>query len=276
MAVAPDTSPALASYAAPERLVTADWLGGYLGDPRVTIIEVSAEQVHYHVGHIPGARRINAQVELVDVRHRDIVSPAEFADLLGSMGISRDDTVVLYGDCANAWAAFALWVFTIYGHPDVRLLDGGRDLWFGEGRDSAFDVSEPAAVNYPIPGADRSFFASQADLDGARVLDCRGIEEFAGKSDDCGLRAGHIPEAINLPWRSLVSGDGRFLPRSDLDRIVGELDGRTITYGRIGELSCHTWFVLHYLLGLPEISNYFGGWAEWANTVGAPIETGGP
>ena len=283
-----DSAAKFAEYAHPERLVTTDWLAERLGQPGLVVVESDEDVLLYETGHIPTAVKIDWHTDLNDPVVRDYIDGEQFAALLGSKGISRDTTVVIYGDKNNWWAAYALWVFTLFGHEDVRLLDGGRDLWIAEGRPLTTDVPESTAVEYPVVERDDSVVRAFKDdvlaHFGNPLIDVRSPEEYNGERtsapaypEEGALRAGHIPTAASVPWARAAAPDGTFKTREELDAIyrgeAGLQDGDdVIAYCRIGERSSHTWFVLTYLLGYPTVRNYDGSWTEWGNKVRAPIE----
>jgi thiosulfate/3-mercaptopyruvate sulfurtransferase len=288
----PDPSPALQQYAHPERLVTADWLSENLGTPGLSIVESDEDVLLYDVGHIPWAVKIDWHTDLNDPHVRDYINGEQFADLMNRKGISRDDTVVIYGDKSNWWAAYALWVFTLFGHPDVRLLNGGRDLWQAEGRDTTLEVPEYTTTGYPVVARNDAPIRAYRDdvlaaLGKATLIDVRSPQEYTGERthmpdypEEGALRAGHIPTAHSVPWAKAADEQSRFRSRPELDEIYafvhsGADPGReTIAYCRIGERSSHTWFVLTYLLGIPGVRNYDGSWTEWGNTVRVPVVDG--
>ena len=290
MAAEFDAAPKLAEYAHPERLVTTEWLAAHLGEPGLVVVESDEDVLLYETGHIPGAVKIDWHTELNDPVVRDYVNGEQFAALLGSKGISRDSTVVIYGDKNNWWAAYALWVFALFGHDDVRLLDGGRDLWIAEGRELTTVAPEVTLVEYPV--VERDDRAARAFKDdvlahlGNPLVDVRSPEEYSGERstapaypEEGALRAGHIPTAASVPWARAAAADGTFKARGELDAIyrgeVGLEDGDdVIAYCRIGERSSHTWFVLTHLLGFEKVRNYDGSWTEWGSAVRVPIVTG--
>ena len=290
MAAEFDAAPKLAEYAHPERLVTTEWLAAHLGEPGLVVVESDEDVLLYETGHIPGAVKIDWHTDLNDPVVRDYVDGEQFAALLGSKGISRDTTVVIYGDKNNWWAAYALWVFTLFGHDDVRLLDGGRDLWIAEGRELTTVAPEVTLVEYPVVERDdRAVRAFKDDVLahlGNPLVDVRSPEEYSGERttapaypEEGALRAGHIPTAASVPWARAAAGDGTFKTRAELDAIyrdeVGLEDGDdVIAYCRIGERSSHTWFVLTHLLGFEKVRNYDGSWTEWGSAVRVPIVTG--
>lgn len=290
MPVETDPSPKFASYAHPERLVSADWLEHRLGTPGLVVVESDEDVLLYETGHIPGSVKIDWHTDLNDPVQRDYIDGAGFAALVGSKGIARDTTVVIYGDKNNWWAAYALWVFTLFGHEDVRLLDGGRDKWIADGRPTTTDASSPSTVEYPV--VDRSDAEIRAFKDdvlahfGNPLIDVRSPEEFTGQRtsapaypEEGALRAGHIPSAQNVPWGKAAADDGTFRPLDELNGIyregAGLKDGDSvIAYCRIGERSAHTWFVLTHLLGFEGVRNYDGSWTEWGSAVRVPIVQG--
>jgi thiosulfate/3-mercaptopyruvate sulfurtransferase len=290
MAVEPDPSPEFAAYAHPERLVSTQWLADRLGTPGLVVVESDEDVLLYETGHIPGAVKIDWHTDLNDPLVRDYLDGEGFAKLVGSKGISRDDTVVIYGDKNNWWAAYALWVFSLFGHEDVRLLDGGRAKWEAEGRPYTTEVPTPEPVEYPVVERDdtaiRAFKEDVLAHLGNPLIDVRSPEEYVGDRttapaypEEGTLRAGHIPSAQNVPWAKAVDEDGTFKPKEQLDAIyrdgAGLKDGdEVIAYCRIGERSSHTWFVLTHLLGFENVRNYDGSWTEWGSAVRVPIVKG--
>ncbi|WP_210481310.1 sulfurtransferase [Naasia sp. SYSU D00948] len=291
MPVAADPAPQFRDYAHPERLVSTDWLAENLGTPGLVVVESDEDVLLYETGHIPGAVKIDWHTELNDPVNRDYVDGNGFAALASSKGIARDSTVVIYGDKSNWWAAYALWVFTLFGHEDVRLLDGGRAKWEAEGRPFTTDAPSPAPTDYPVVERDdrrvRAFRDDVlASLGQVPLIDVRSPEEYSGLRttapaypEESALRAGHIPTAKNVPWVRAAADDGTFKPKQDLESIyrgeVGLSEGDDIiAYCRIGERSSHTWFVLHHLLGFDKVRNYDGSWTEWGSAVRVPITKG--
>ncbi len=289
MPLPPDPTPSLQHYAHPERLVTGDWLSEHLGTPGLVVVESDEDVLLYDVGHIPGAVKIDWHTDLNDPHVRDYITGEQFADLMNRKGISRDDTVVIYGDKSNWWAAYALWVFTLFGHPDVRLLNGGRDLWLAEGRDTNLEVPAKTTTGYPVVKRnDKPIRAYRDDVLAAlgtqTLIDVRSPQEYTGERthmpdypEEGALRAGHIPTAVSVPWARAADEQGRFRSRAELDELYSFVDADgpgTIAYCRIGERSSHTWFVLTYLLGIPGVRNYDGSWTEWGNTVRVPVVAG--
>lgn len=285
-----DTAAKLAEYAHPERLVTTEWLAEHLGEPGLVVVESDEDVLLYETGHIPGAVKIDWHLDLNDPVVRDYVDGEQFAALAGSKGIARDTTVVIYGDKNNWWAAYALWVFTLFGHEDVRLLDGGRDLWIAEGRELTTAAPEVTPVEYPVVERDDSVVRAYKDdvlaHFGNPLVDVRSPEEYSGERttapaypEEGALRAGHIPTAASVPWARAAASDGTFKSRAELDAIYRDEvgladDDDIIAYCRIGERSSHTWFVLNHLLGFDKVRNYDGSWTEWGSAVRVPIVTG--
>lgn len=286
MAVPYDPAPMFQDYAHPERLVSASWLSARLGTPGLRVVESDEDSLLYDIGHIPTAVRIDWAQDLNDPELRDFITGEDFARLMSAKGISRDDTVVVYGDKSNWWASFTLWVFELFGHEDVRLLDGGRDAWMAEERDTSFMVPDLPATDYPvIERADvplRAFVdevrAATAGQTRVSLIDVRTPEEYSGQQDQLEgvLRGGHIPTAHNVPWGQVVHPNSRFRPRAELKEIYAGFNPAdpTIVYCHLGDRSAHTWFVLKYLLGFENVRSYDGSWAEWGNMVRMPIVQG--
>ncbi len=288
--VASDDSPQLAQYAKPELLVTSAWLAEHLNDPGLVVVESDEDVLLYDTGHIPGAIKVDWHLDLNDQVNRDYVDGAAFADLCSRNGISRDSTVVFYGDNFNWWAAYALWVFRLFGHSDVRLLNGGRMKWLQEGRELTTDVAKAEPADYPVVQRDDvPIRAFREDViahiaKGGKLVDVRSPGEYSGEflhmpdyPQEGALRGGHIPGAASKPWKMAANDDGTFKDAEALRAIyAGELglspDDDVVVYCRIGERSSHTWFVLQNLLGYPTVRNYDGSWTEWGNLVKAPIE----
>jgi thiosulfate/3-mercaptopyruvate sulfurtransferase len=290
MSVDLDPSARFAEYAHPERLVSTEWLAAHLVDEGLVVVESDEDVLLYETGHIPGAVKVDWHTDLNDPVQRDYIGGAAFAALLGERGISRDSTVVIYGDKNNWWAAYALWVFTLFGHDDVRLLDGGRAKWEAEGREYTTDAPVVTATDYPVVERDDSRIRAYKDdvlaHFGKPLIDVRSPEEFSGARttapaypEEGALRAGHIPSAQNVPWGKAAAEDGTFRPLAELDALyrdgAGLKDGDdVVAYCRIGERSSHTWFVLHHLLGFENVRNYDGSWTEWGSAVRVPIVQG--
>jgi thiosulfate/3-mercaptopyruvate sulfurtransferase len=285
-----DQDPKIQAYAHPERLVTTEWLEAHLGEPGLVVAESDEDVLLYETGHIPGAVKIDWHLDLNDPLTRDYVDAQGFAALMSAKGITPDTTIVFYGDQNNWWAAYALWVTSLFGHADVRLLDGGRKKWVDEGRPMTTDVPSPAAADYPVTERDDSVIRAYreqvlAHIGNGKLVDVRSPGEFSGEllhmpeyPQEGALRGGHIPTAANVPWRRAANeDDGTFLPVDDLRAIYeGEIGldkaDDVIAYCRIGERSSHTWFVLTHLLGFDQVRNYDGSWVEWGNAVRVPIE----
>ncbi|MEO7745314.1 MAG: sulfurtransferase [Actinomycetota bacterium] len=290
MSVPNDTDAKLAQYAHPQRLVTTDWLAEHLGDPGLVVVESDEDVLLYDSGHIPGAVKVDWHTDLNDPLTRDYVDGARFAEVMGARGITRESTVVIYGDKSNWWAAYALWVFTLFGHGDVRLLDGGRAKWIAEGREITRDKPAPAAVDYPVVERDdseiRAFKDDVLAHIGRPMVDVRSPGEFSGEllhmpdyPQEGAMRGGHVPGARSVPWARAAAEDATFKSRDELAAIYQDEKGlrpddEVIAYCRIGERSSHTWFVLTHLLGFAAVRNYDGSWTEWGNAVRTPIETG--
>ncbi|GAB3045473.1 sulfurtransferase [Sediminivirga luteola] len=291
MGIAADPNPKFQQYAHPERLVSTEWLAQHLGEPGLKVVESDEDVLLYETGHIPGALKIDWHTDLNDPVTRDYVDGEGFARLLSSRGISRDDTVVIYGDKNNWWAAYALWVFTLFGHPDVRLLDGGRAKWEAEGREYTTERPEIAPSEYPVVERDDTRVRAFRDqvlkaLGTEKLVDVRSAPEYAGERttapdypEEGALRAGHIPTAANVPWARAVAEDGGYRTREELEQLylgeAGLSEGDdVIAYCRIGERSSHTWFALTHLLGFENVRNYDGSWTEWGSLVGVPVVQG--
>lgn len=284
----------MSEYANPEVLVDSDWLVAHLDDPTVRIVEVDEDVLLYETGHVPGAVKIDWHTELQRPDIRDFIDEAGFVELMESKGISNDDTVIIYGDKGNWWAAYALWFFKYNGHADVRLLNGGRQKWIAEGRPVTTEVPDVIRGSYEVPYRDASIRAFAPDVlqhiikvqDGTGALvDVRSTSEFTGETlhmpdypNEGALRGGHVPGARSIPWSLAVQPDGTFKPRAELSELYvnqGVTPGKdVIAYCRIAERSSHSWFVLKYLLGYPRVRNYDGSWTEWGNMVGVPVQQG--
>jgi thiosulfate/3-mercaptopyruvate sulfurtransferase len=269
-----------------EALVSADWVEQNLNTPGVVLVEVDEDTSAYDGGHIAGAVKLDWKTDLQDSVIRDFVSKEKFEELLSAKGISNDDTVVLYGGNNNWFAAYAYWYFKLYGHSDVKLLDGGRKKWELDGRELSKDEVSRPATSYTAQEQDRSIRAFRdetiASIGVQNLVDVRSPDEFSGKllapahlPQEQSQRAGHIPTAINVPWSKAANEDGTFKSDDQLADLYNEagLDTAkdTIAYCRIGERSSHTWFVLHELLGHHNVKNYDGSWTEYGSLVGVPI-----
>lgn len=285
-----DTNAKFQEYATPGVLVSTEWLAENLEREGLVVVESDEDVLLYETGHIPGSVKIDWHTELNDPVTRDYVSAQEFAALLGSKGISRDSTVVIYGDKSNWWASYALWVFKLFGHEDVRLLDGGRDKWIHEGRELTKEVPNVSKTEYPVVERDDSTLRAFRDdvlaHFGNPLIDVRSTEEYTGERthmpaypEEGALRGGHIPSAASVPWSRAVGENGVFKSRKELEEIYLDEAGlkngdNVIAYCRIGERSSHTWFALNYLLGFKNVRNYDGSWTEWGSLVGVPIVKG--
>jgi thiosulfate/3-mercaptopyruvate sulfurtransferase len=290
MALPADTDAKLAEYAHPERLVTTGWLAQNLGAPGLVVVESDEDVLLYDTGHVPGAVKVDWHTELNDPVTRDYVDGERFAQLCAERGISRDSTVVFYGDRNNWWATYALWVFSLFGHPDVRILDGGRAKWVAEGREMTTEQPKPEPAEYPVVERDdRTLRAFKEDVLahlGKPLVDVRSPGEYSGEllhmpdyPQEGAVRGGHIPGAASVPWAKAAAEDGTFKPRAELSALYESEQGLSasddvVAYCRIGERSSHTWFVLTHLLGFDKVRNYDGSWTEWGNSVRVPIVQG--
>lgn len=279
------------AYAHPETLVTTDWIAEHKNDSNVVIVEVNVDTQLYDQGHIPGAIGWSWKTQLADTVRRDILSKSDFEQLMQASGINNSDTVVLYGDSNNWFAAWAFWQMKVYGHEDVRLMDGGRKKWEKEGRALSMEPASRRRSDYRASEANndlRAFLPEVQEQTERRVVelvDVRSPQEFSGEvlappglPETC-QRGGHIPGASNIPWSKAVNDeDGTFKSKDELEGIYRSAgitgEKPIISYCRIGERSSHSWFVLRYLLGYDNVKNYDGSWTEWGNLVGAPVETG--
>jgi thiosulfate/3-mercaptopyruvate sulfurtransferase len=282
-----------AAYAHPEAIVENDWLAEHLKDAKVRIAEVDYDPTaNYHTGHIPGAVLFDWRRDINDPVRRDILSQEAMSELFRKAGVNEDTTLVLYGDFNNWFAAFAYWVFTYYGAKHLKLLNGGRKKWIAE--DRAIDKAEPkhAPGTFTASGGDPKLRVYLDDVRSALpdvqagkvvLVDVRGPKEFSGEilappeyPTEHAQRGGHIPGAKNVPWAQAVRDDGTFKSREELEELYSSKGvspkSTVFTYCRIGERSSHTWFVLRYLLGYPDVRNYDGSWTEWGNLVRTPIE----
>ncbi|MDO4910294.1 MAG: sulfurtransferase [Corynebacterium sp.] len=277
-----DTNPVLAGYSHPERIVTGQWLSARIGRPNIKVVEVDENPLLYNIGHIPSAMRIDWKSDLSDASIRDVVSAEDFAKLMSAKGIRPDDTVIIYGDGFNSWAAYALWIFDMYGHKDVRLLNGGREGWMSSERETSFSVTEPIPSEYPVPETQvdgmRAFHEDVRDC--PILLDVRpesfynGTHEFTEEDMDMRTaRAGHIPGAKNIPWDEFIFANGSFKTSTELKKLFTNFSpkNKTITYCNLGNRSALAWFVLKYLLGYEEVLNYDGSWLEWGNMIRTQI-----
>jgi thiosulfate/3-mercaptopyruvate sulfurtransferase len=266
-------------------LVDADWVEAHLDDPKVVLVEVDEDVSAYDTGHIQGAVRLDWKTELQDQVRRDFVNKEQFEELLSQKGVGNDHTVVLYGGNNNWFAAYAYWYFKLYGHDDVKLLDGGRKKWELDGRALTADTPARDKTTYKAKEQDKSIRAFRDETIEAigkkNLVDVRSPDEFSGKilapahlPQEQSQRAGHIPTAINVPWSKAANDDGTFRSDEELRELYADLDTskETIAYCRIGERSSHTWFALHELLGEKNVKNYDGSWTEYGSLVGVPVE----
>ena len=282
----------MTNYSNPEVLVETDWVRQNLDKPGIKLVEIDVDTKAYEAGHIPGAVGFNWQTQLQDQLRRDIISQEAFEKLLGGAGISPNDTVVLYGDNNNWFSAYGFWLFKIYGHKDVRLMNGGRVKWLNE-NDKQLKTELPKIVptHYSVTAPDLKLRAMLPEVLQAQsekncnLVDVRSHDEFTGKviappgMTETAQRGGHIPGAKSVPWSMAVGPDGTFKSAQELRAIYVDQKGvdpktDTIAYCRIGERASHTWFVLKYLLGVNNVINYDGSWTEWGNLVGADVARG--
>jgi thiosulfate/3-mercaptopyruvate sulfurtransferase len=279
----------MADYAK-DVLVETDWVAEHLDDAGVRIVEVDENPALYAEAHIPGAIGFDWKQDLQDQVKRDFLSAEDFGNLMGGRGISNDDTIVLYGDRNNWFAAYTYWYFLYYGYDNVKLMNGPREKWIAEGRDTSTDVPSYAEATFNASGPDESIRARRQEVQDAlgtekRMVDVRSPQEYSGEliamagyEQEGAQRSGHIPGAISVPWAQAVNEDGTFKSADDLRElysskgVLSDGDNDVIAYCRIGERSAHTWFVLHELLGIDDVVNYDGSWTEWGNLVDVPIE----
>lgn len=277
-------------YAHPDRLVTTDWVAAHLNDDSVRLVESNEDPLLYTFGHIPGAVNVDWTLDLNDPLRRDYLNKEGFEALASRIGITPETTVVFYGDKNNWWATYALWVFQLFGHDNVRILDGGRLKWQSENRDMVREVPQYPATQYIAQERDDSTIRAFRDDVLAHVeaqkplVDVRSPAEFSGEllhmanyPNEGALRGGHIPGAKNVPWGRAANEDGTFKTADELRAIYESEQGLKptddiVSYCRIGERSSHSWFVLKYLLGYEKVRNYDGSWTEWGNLVNVPIE----
>ena len=277
-------------YSNADVLVSTQWVADNLENPNVRIVESNEDPLVYPSGHLPGAVEIDWTRDLNDPLRRDYIESAVFASLAGRMGIAPETTVVFYGDKNNWWAAYAYWVFQLFGHSTSRLMDGGRLKWEQEGRPLTREVADVEVRSYPeVPRDDSAIRAFREQVlehvdAGKPLVDVRSPEEYSGERlhmpdypNEGALRGGHIPGASNVPWARAVNGDGTFKTAEELRQIYVAEQGLAaeddvVAYCRIGERSSHTWFVLTHLLGFRNVRNYDGSWTEWGNLVGVPVE----
>ncbi len=277
-------------YANPDMLVSTDWVAEHQGDSTVVLLESNEDVLLYDLGHIPGALKIDWHEDLNDALRRDYIAKDAFEKLASRLGITPDTTVIFYGDKNNWWATYALWVFQLFGHENVKILDGGRQKWIDEGRPVTRDVPAVEPSQYEAQERDdsgirafREEVLKHVEQQG-QLVDVRSPQEYSGEKlhmpdypQEGAMRGGHIPGAQSIPWSRAANSDGTFKSAEELRAIYEEEKGldpeaATIAYCRIGERSSHTWFVLNYLLGYPNVRNYDGSWTEWGNLVNVPIE----
>ena len=279
-------------YAHPEALVSADWVQDHLKDPKVRIVESDEDLLLYDVGHVAGAVRIDWQGDLQDQIIRDYINSEKFSELCSRNGIASDTTVVFYGDKSNWWACYAFWAFTLFGHKQCKVMNGGRKLWIDQGRPLSTEQTRYPATKYVVAGGDESSIRAFREevlahaKAGKPLIDVRSPKEFTGEllhmeeyPQEGSLRGGHIPGAKNVPWARAVNEDGTFKSTEELIAIYEDELGLkptddVVAYCRIGERSSLTWFVLTYLLGFSRVRNYDGSWTEWGNLVRVPIARG--
>ncbi len=283
-------------YVNPDVLVTTDWVAQHKDDPNMVVVESDEDVLLYELGHVPGAVKIDWHEDLQDTHDRDFIDADGFNALMSRLGISRDTTIVLYGDRNNWWAAYAYWFFRYMGHDNVKIMDGGRRKWEEEKREMSRDTPRREATQYTGAKVRPEFRAYRDDVvthigykgrqkvgDGGQLVDVRSPGEYSGEllhmpdyPQEGAMRGGHIPGAANIPWAQAVADDGTFKPASELKALYEgkgiKADKEVVVYCRIGERSSHTWFVLHELLGYPKVRNYDGSWTEWGNVIGVPIE----
>ncbi|MGB8164830.1 MAG: sulfurtransferase [Nitrososphaeraceae archaeon] len=275
-------------YAHPEVLVDTDWVDQHKNDPKVRVAEVDYDPTaNYTLGHVPGSVLIDWKADINDPLTRNIITKQACESLLQRVGVNDDTTLVLYGDFNNWFAAFAFWVFKYYGYKDVRLMNGGRKKWLEEDKPVTKDIPSHAKGNFKASEPDSSirvFLRYVRDTLGSKILvDVRGPKEFTGEilappeyPTEHAQRGGHIPGAVNIPWAQAVNENGTFKSADELQKLYQSkgvaADKEVISYCRIGERSSHTWFVLKYLLGYPNVKNYDGSWTEWGNMIDNPIE----
>jgi thiosulfate/3-mercaptopyruvate sulfurtransferase len=278
----------MTDYKHPEVLVSTEWASQNLNQSNIRLVEVDVDTSSYAQGHISGAVGWNWQTQLQDGVRRDLIEKADLEKLLGESGISNDTTVLLYGDNNNWFAAYAFWQLKYYGHKDVRLINGGRKKWIEEKRALIAEPTKVASTIYKAAEPDESIRARRQEVFAVlekntqgQLVDVRSVDEFTGKivappgMSETAQRAGHIPNAANIPWAQAASEDGTFKSYDDLQKLYNSKgvtgSDEVIAYCRIGERSSHTWFVLKYLLGFDKVRNYDGSWTEWGNLIGAPI-----
>jgi thiosulfate/3-mercaptopyruvate sulfurtransferase len=277
------------SYVHPEALVETEWVAEHLNDPNIRLIEADEDVLLYEVRHIPGAVKLDWHVDVQDQVNRDFINQKGFEQLMSRWGISNDTTIILYGDKNNWYACYSYWLFAMYGHKNMKIMNGGRQKWEAENRPMVQDVPHFEPTTYHAAGVDESIRAFRDDVaSGLKspsrgLIDVRSPQEYSGEllhmvnyPQEGAQRGGHIPGAKSIPWATAANADGTFKSAEELRQIYEGKDitpdKDVITYCRIGERSAHTWFVLTQLLGYPRVRNYDGSWTEWGNLVRAPIE----
>ena len=280
---------AASGYAHPEVLVETSWVEEHLHDANVRLIEADEDVLLYEVGHLPGAVKLDWHVDVQDHTNRDFINQQGFEQLMSNYGVSNDTTIVLYGDRNNWYACYAFWLFNMYGHKSLKIMNGGRAKWEAEKREYTKEVPHFEHTTYRAQPIDESIRAFRDEVlsglknPSRRLIDVRSPQEFSGEllhmvnyPQEGAQRGGHIPGAKNIPWATAANADGTFKSAEELRQIYGGKDitpdKEVISYCRIGERSAHTWFVLTELLGFPRVRNYDGSWTEWGNVVRAPIE----
>lgn len=277
-------------YVHPEYLVETEWVAAHLNDPQVRIVESDEDYLLYETGHIPGAVKVDWFTTLQHPVRRDFLTREEFEGLCSHLGIANDTTVVFYGDKNNWFACYAFWLFEYYGHANRKIMNGGRAKWTAENRPLTREVPKYAETRYQAKEPDNTIRAFRDEVmvhvrQKEPLVDVRSLPEYTGEllhmpnyPQEGAQRGGHIPGAVNVPWSKAVRDDGTFKSPDELRALYEgqgiNPDKEVIAYCRIGERSSHTWFVLKYLLGYPNVKNYDGSWTEWGNLVGAPIEKG--
>jgi thiosulfate/3-mercaptopyruvate sulfurtransferase len=279
----------ISGYVHPEVLVETSWVAEHLNDSSIRLIEADEDVLLYEIGHVPGAVKLDWHVDVQDPLERDFVDRQNFEKLMSSWGISNDTTIVLYGDKNNWYACYSFWLFTMYGHKSIKIMNGGRQKWEAEGRQLTKEVPHFEPTTYHAQQLDESIRAFRDDVmsglndPNRRLIDVRSPQEYTGElihmvnyPQEGAQRGGHIPTAKSIPWATAANPDGTFKSAEELRQIYQGKDiapdKDVITYCRIGERSAHTWFVLTRLLGYPQVRNYDGSWTEWGNLVKAPIE----
>jgi thiosulfate/3-mercaptopyruvate sulfurtransferase len=287
--IAASGSSAANGYVHPEVLVDTQWVAEHLHDTNVRLIEADEDVLLYEIGHIPGAVKLDWHVDVQNPVERDFLDQQGFEQLMSHWGIANDTTVVLFGDRNNWYACYTFWLFTMYGHSKLKIMNGGRAKWEEEKRQQTKEIPHYEATAYRAPSADETLRAFRDDVanglrnPGRRLIDVRSPQEYSGEllhmvnyPQEGAQRGGHIPGAKNIPWATAANSDGTFKSAEELRQIYGAKDitpdKEVISYCRIGERSAHTWFVLTQLLGFPRVRNYDGSWTEWGSIVRAPIE----